>query len=183
MKKITLNEMINDAVLYGYDLQSILSNIKVTNKEFDEYLYGYTLSEDRASYIEDIISGNVEKCDKIYFYQHELNQYLARMKAMPHTKIISGFHLLEDIQRSDGSTYNASNFRIILIDDTSKTALIKDIELAEQDGCEVFSVWSANLYYKQAIQTMEDYGEDELFSTAEEIADLFIMVEDIKLWK
>lgn len=177
----TLEAIIADAALHGYDFELLMAQIGPSNKEFKEYFYGYMLSEDKASYIEAILKEEVEKCDRIYIFEDELQDYLSKIKTIPHTKIISGFHILEDLEADDGSTYDASIFRIILIDDTSKKALIKDIEYIDAGSSEKLSIWGANLDYKEAIQTISDYGSDELIETAENMIDIFMVEEDIKL--
>lgn len=115
------------------------------------------------------------------FFEDKLKAYFQSIKTVPHTRNISGFHLLEDIKSLDRSTYNASIFRIIIIDDCLKIALIKDIEYVDNGDSEKLSIWAANLNYEKVVKTISDYGNSKLIETAGEMIDILIPDHDIDL--
>lgn len=177
----TLESIISDAAIHGYDFECLVNQIANDNSERKEYIYGYLLSEDKLNYLEAMTKGEVEPCDRIYLFKDEINTYLKEISTVPHTRIISSFHLLEDSIRWNNLNYEASIFRIILIEDASKKALIKDIEYVDNGFAEMLTVWSGNLDYEEAILTISEYGEGELLSTASDIIDMFMIEGDIDL--
>lgn len=88
--KMTLEEIINDASIYGYDFNNLLS--KIVEKEINdsmgydydfnsmikkindakinirEYIYGYSLAKNKVSYLESMAKYEVEPCDRIYLF-------------------------------------------------------------------------------------------------------------------
>lgn len=176
-----LERIIGDAAIYGYDFEQLVSQIANDDSEIKEYVYGYLLSEDKLNYLEAMEKEEVKPCDRIYLFKDEINTYLKEISTVPHTRIISGFHLLEDSIKWNNLNYEASIFRIILIEDTSKKALIKDIEYVDNGLAEMLTVWGANLDYEEAVITISRYGEDELLSTASDMIDVFMIEGDIDL--
>lgn len=179
--KMTLEEIVADAAMNGYDMKSILDQYGENRCEIRTILYGYALSEDKLAFLENLYSGGKVQCNKILYFEDELKDYLNEIKTTSHTKIISGFHVLKDVEYDNGSLYDASIFRILLIDDNSKKAFVKDIEYMDNVFSEQLCIWSADLDYAQAIQTISLQGEDELLEASKDMVGLFMLEGDIKL--
>lgn len=176
--KMSLEEVINEAALHGYNFDELLESYDSLCEKRNAW-YGYALSEGKLAYLEAMADKKIDYCDKLHYFEDDLKEYLEEIKTIPHTKIISKFHILTDVTDGQGDLYDASLFRIVSINDDNKTAFLKDIEYSDHENCELYTVWRANLDYTKTIDMISLYGEDAIISRAEEVSDGFSIEDNV----
>lgn len=179
--RMTLEEIIEDSLLNGYDFQELISNLNKNKRNIREYLYGYTLSKDKFQYLETMAKNKVINCDRIYCFENELKEYLRKIEAMPHSKILSGFYTTKDIEADDGLLYDMSVFRIILIDADTCSAFVKEIEYIDYGFEEDLAVYHAEINFERAKKEIETNGDVSLFNNIEVYCSAFLAEEEINL--
>lgn len=161
--RMTLEEIVEDSLLNGYDFQELLSNLKIKKRNIKEYLYGYTLSENKVQYLESMAKNKVVPCDRIRCFQAEIDDLIYELKVMPGTRMISGFFIVDQILLKDGSLQNDSVFKVILVDDNEKSAFVKEIEYIDFGSSDVLCVYRADLDYKLMMDHINAKGVSDLF--------------------
>lgn len=182
MKKMTMEQIKEEALLCGYDFEELIENLKENGIYKREYVYGYSLAEDKIKYLESMAENKVVHCDRIKLFKKELKEHLKKIESKPHTRIFSGYYILEGMYKEDGSTVDTSIFRIISINDRDQKAIVRHMEYVYDDHSdESIAVYFAELDYEQAIEVIETSGVDELIQTAEQIVGAFVPEETIYL--
>lgn len=157
---MTFDEIKNEALLIGYDFHSLCSKNKNYTKE---YIYGYTLADDKVSYLESIANGKVIYADRIKCFEKELEEFRKITMAMPHTKVMSGFYLNKDVIADDGSIYDTSLYRVVLLNEDKKTVVVKDVEYIDYGYSEALVVYSAILDYEKVLNHVNTKGLPDFF--------------------
>lgn len=182
MRKMTIDQIKEEALIYGYDFEGLIESLKGDGVYEKEYIYGYTLAEDKISYLESMAENKVIHCDRIQLFKNEIKEYLKKVEGIPHTRIFSGFYVLEGMNKEDGQIVDASIFRIISFNDQDKTGIVKDIEYVYDDPYdESLAIYTAELDYEEATKIMEIGGSGQLLDVAVELVDSFIPDEILHL--
>lgn len=161
--KTTLEEVVNEAYLFGYDFNELLSNLKVENLDIEEYLYGYYISKDKVSYLELMAEGHVSYCDRIFLCTNEIQDYVERLKSEPNTKIFSDFYKIENNERDDGVTCDMCIFRIIGIRDLEREVFVIDLEYNyKEKNSHQLGIWRSEMDYEQVSNIISSSGTNDL---------------------
>lgn len=172
----TLTETINNAALDGYDFENLASKIKNNKRGIQEYMYGYALAEDKRSYLESMAEDRVSDCDRIFLLKDKLGGYVKEVEKMPHTRIIKGFYKQKD---EDHTEKYVSVYRIIILNDHAKTAIVRDLDYSSDGLFEGLSIWHAPLDYNYAANVLDRSGAEELLKIAGEVSETFIIDDHI----
>lgn len=178
--RMSLEQVVNDTLTYGYDFHELLNNLE-KKIEQREYIYGYALAEDKVGYLESMAENRVIYCDRIYLFQEEINDYLHEIESMPHSRIFSGFVAANDFKHEDGSIFKASVFRIILINAHNKTSFARDLEYMDNGFREILSVWGSNLNYEDVSKIIYNSEPEMVVKEVEKLDCFFDHICDIKL--
>ena len=174
--RMTLEEIIHDATIYGYDFGALISR-KENKMDYREYIYGYSLANDKENYLEALCENKVENCDRIYIFEDKIKESLKQIESIPHTKIISGFRTVKNEKSPDTN----SIYRIISLNEVIETAFVVDIQYFNDCFDEALSFFKADLEYEEAIKVMAAAGDQELLYKAESFAGVFVLEGDIPL--
>lgn len=179
MIRLTLDEIVEEALLLGYDFNSLYSNLKKSKRRIKEYVYGYTLAEDKLSYLESMGDNTVVDCDRIRCFEKELEEYRQKIKLIPQTRMMAGFFVNEKIVADDGSVHDVSVYRIVSVDEDAKTAFVKDVEYIDYGFSEALCTYHADLDYEDIMDHINTKGFSDLFDNTEEYANVFAEESEI----
>lgn len=178
--RMTLEEIIDDAIMLGYDFGELITR-KENKFNYKEYIYGYSLADDKLGYLEAMAKNEVMYCDRIKYFEEELQDCLAEMEKLPHSKIISGFFESKNFKDEYDEFRVSSTFRIILLDEHNRKAIAKDFEYIDDGDSEVLCVYIANLYYVETMDELNINGLDSLFKNVEDFTTGFCVEDQIQL--
>lgn len=170
---MSLEQIKEDALVYGYDFEELLASLKNNHKNMKEYIYGYSISDDKDGYLESMAKDEVIGCDRIFYFEEELKDYLHQIELKPHTQIMSGFLVLKNAMSDYEKNCNASTFRILSINDDTKRVFVKDIEYMNYGIGETLCVYHADISYNKAIQEIYTNTISSLFTKVEELTSGF----------
>lgn len=180
--KITLEEVAGDALIYGYDFQELVNKLKDKNIPIKEYIYGYTLSKDKVSYLESMAEGNIDYCDRIHMFSEELSALIKKVEALPLFEVFCSFFIQEDMYKEYGDTHDVSVLRIIGINDSQKEAFVRDVEYAyDNEEVDELRIWGADLDYEELISTIGTSKTDNIVAKSEDLVKALSLLETVKV--